>query len=374
MPPEVLGADGVVYNLEVEGEHNYFVSGILVHNCHRCANSTHQTHYVLDLSQRAKRVLGLSGTPISNSLESIFYPALIIDGGKALGPSRKAFVEKFFRQIGVGGGFTKNVPLDDAVRQVSERIAEFTYFVKKEEVLDLPPKTHTPVYLEMTDEQERYYHQIKNEAVTYIQDASVTVEQAAARMMKLMQICQGFALADDGSGRHFSDAKTAALADLLANELSSRKVVVWGYFNYEIERLTKMLMDRGIPHIRIDGTVTSQRARDDAMDRWNTDPNLRVYIRQLSMSEGVTLHAKDSQVPCYDCIYLALSYRYVDWKQSQDRIHRIGQKHPCSYTYFLTAEGIDRAVYNAVLAKDAVAGQVQNITKDYYLSLLNAKF
>ena len=33
----------------------------------------------------------------------------------------------------------------------------------------------------------------------------------------------------------------------------------------------------------------------------------------------------------------------------------------------------DRAVYNSVLAKEAVAGQVQTVTKDYYLSLLTAK-
>lgn len=364
-----------MHNIGVEEQHNYFAggAGFLVHNCHRCSNSTTQTHNVLGVAQKARRVMGLSGTPISNSLESIFFPSLIIDGGKALGPSRTAFTEKFFKQIAVGGGFHKNVPLEDSVRKISEKIASFTYFVKKEEVLDLPPKTHSPVYLEMTDEQLRYYNQIKHEAVTYIQDVTISVEQAAARMMKLMQICQGFALDGEGNGRHFTDAKTVALTELLTNELSSRKVVVWGYFNYEIARLVQMLTERGIPHIRIDGTVTSQKLRDESMERWNSDPTLRVYIRQLAMSEGVTLHAKDSEVPCFDCIYLGLSYRYVDWKQSQDRIHRIGQRFACNYTYYLTTEGIDRAVYNSVLAKDATAGQVQQITKDYYLSLLTAK-
>ena len=37
-----LCPDGFVYNLEVEGNHNYFVDGILVHNCHHAAASTYR--------------------------------------------------------------------------------------------------------------------------------------------------------------------------------------------------------------------------------------------------------------------------------------------------------------------------------------------
>ena len=35
-----LCPDGYVYNLEVEGEHNYFANGILVHNCHHAGSPT----------------------------------------------------------------------------------------------------------------------------------------------------------------------------------------------------------------------------------------------------------------------------------------------------------------------------------------------
>jgi ATP-dependent helicase STH1/SNF2 len=265
----------------------------------------------------------------------------------------------------------------DAEQRIAAAMAESTYFVKKEEVLDLPPKTHTPIYLEMTDEQQKYYNQIKNEAITYIQDATVTVEQASARMMKLLQICQGFALTDtvndagDRQGRHFTDAKTEALLDLLTDTLANRKVIVWAYFTYEIKRLTDVLTERGIPFVMIDGTVKSQRDRDAAMHRWNNDPTLRVYVRQLAMSEGVTLLG-DDQVPCFDTIYMGLSYRLVDWKQSQDRIHRIGQRYACNYTYLLTDSGLDRRVYDSVLDKSEVASRVQQMGKDHFLALLKA--
>jgi superfamily II DNA or RNA helicase len=52
--------DGYVYNIEVEDNSNYFVDGILVHNCHRCPSST----FINVLSQLSCRYqLGLSATP-----------------------------------------------------------------------------------------------------------------------------------------------------------------------------------------------------------------------------------------------------------------------------------------------------------------------
>jgi len=349
-------------------EHNCY-DGIIIDEIHACANNTTQTNRVLQLARRARRRLGLTGTPITNSLESIFYPMLILDGGRSLGASRTAFLERYFNSKVGAGGFQSNEPKADAVTRIGEAISQNSYWVKKSEVLDLPPKTYTPVYLEMTPEQERYYLQVKNEAITFIQDAQVTVEQAAARMMKLLQICQGFALADDGSGRHFTNAKTEALSEIIDSSLGGRKVVVWAYFLYEIERICEMLRGKSVPHVRIDGTITSQRARDDAKDRYNSDDRLQVFVRQLSMSEGVTLLGTPGN-PCSNMVYVGLNYRYPDWAQSQDRIHRIGQHFPCSYTILLTENGIDRRVYERVLSKEATALTVQATSKDYYLSLL----
>lgn len=351
-------------------EHNEY-DAVIFDEIHYLGYHSQRTIYAQNIVQHTKKRLGLSGTPIANRLETIFYPMLIIDGGKSLGASKTAFMEKFFNSINAGQ-FTKHEAKDGAAQAIAAAMAESTYFVTKEEVLPyLPKKTHTPRYLDMTDEQFRYYRQVKTEAISYIQDSSVTISQASVRMMKLLQICQGFVLADEG-GRHFSDAKSDALFELLTDTLSNRKVIVWAYFTYEIQRLVNELNRLGIPNVRVDGTVTSQKARDEAMDRWNTQPDLRVYLRQMSMSEGVTLHANESEVPCFDSIYMGLSYRYIDWRQSQDRIHRIGQQWPCAYTYFLTENGIDRHVYDAVMEKSAVVSEVHELGKDHYLKLLRA--
>lgn len=358
--------------------HNRY-QGVIYDEIHKLANATNQTNHALTISERCQKRLGLTGTPIANDLKSIFYPMLILDGGRALGPSRTGFLEKFFTSSRDMAGFVNYEAKDDAATEIAKAIATSTYFVKKEECLDLPPKTHTPIYLPMTPEQLRYYNSVKQEAITYIQDATVTVEQAAARCMKLLQICQGFALtdvADDedkgSQGRHFTDAKTEALMEMLTDQLRGRKIVLWTLFKYETKRLVAALEKAGINYLRIDGTVKSQAARDAAKDRWNNDSSVTVFVRQLSMSEGVTLLGTED-VPCYTTLYLSLNYSMTNLLQSMDRVHRIGQRAAtCDYIYLLTENGIDRQVYNRLLEKVENANKVIHTGKNYYRELLLA--
>lgn len=349
-------------------EHNAY-DGLILDEIHACANHTEQTKRVLLLASHTVRRLGLSGTPLSNGLESIFYPMLILDGGLSLGSSKTAFLERYFH-IRRMPNYTINTPKASAVEEVAKAISTTTYWVRKEEVLDLPEKTFTPIYVPMTAEQRRYYEQLRRELIAYIQNASVTVDQAASRMMKLMQVCQGFVLADDGSERLFSSAKLDALLEVLTTSLAGRKVLVWAYFLSEIRRLCQVLSDAHIPFLAADGSVSSAKVREEQVKAFNERDDILVFVRQLSLSEGLTLLGTPNN-PCSNAIYAGLNYRYVDWMQSQDRIHRIGQRFPCSYTILLTENGVDRAVYERVLSKQTLVDEVEMTSKEYYLKLLH---
>lgn len=356
-------------NLKFVLHNNY--DAVIPDEIHKCSNSTGQTERTLAMAQKAKKRLGLTGTLMTNSLEGVFWQSMVIDMGKALGPSKTAFLEKYFHTEMGSGGFVKYIPQKESLEKISAAMSISTYVIKKEEVLSqLPSKTHNPIYLEMTDDQARYYKQLKNELYLEIQDQTVTLEAAQAKMMKLMQLAEGFVLTDSGEGRHFNDIKTKTLLELLIDQLRGRKVIVWVPFTYEIRRVVDLLKQNNITHVMTDGSVTSQKVRDAQVDRWNTDPELKVFVRQNSLSEGITMHAKDCAVPCADMIYMGLNYRLTDWQQSQDRIHRIGQRHNCSYYYLLTENGIDRKIYDSVLNKSDMSKALQDETKNYYLKLL----
>jgi superfamily II DNA or RNA helicase len=60
---EQLCPKGIVYNLEVDSNHNYFADGVLVHNCHHAAASSYRK--VIDYySQNPElKILGVTATP-----------------------------------------------------------------------------------------------------------------------------------------------------------------------------------------------------------------------------------------------------------------------------------------------------------------------
>lgn len=70
---------GIVYNFEVEGEHNFFANGILTHNCHHLVAESWKK---LDDHYRAKGVLGLglTATPVradGRALGDVFDDILV---------------------------------------------------------------------------------------------------------------------------------------------------------------------------------------------------------------------------------------------------------------------------------------------------------
>ncbi|NJL70728.1 MAG: DEAD/DEAH box helicase [Candidatus Competibacteraceae bacterium] len=350
--------------------HNKY-DAIVIDECHAVSNSSQQTENVLKLSQGTNRRLGLTGTPISNNLESAFYQMLIIDGGRALGPGKTKFLDEYFVPSDKGAqGHTKNIPKPGSLEAVSNKMARCTYFLKKEDAIDLPPKTHTPVYLDMTTDQARYYNKLKDDYLVYIQDSQVSAQQAAARMMKLRQMCQGFVYDDNGVAKDFNAAKVEALVDMLKTKFTGRKVVVWAVFTHEINMLCQRLMQEQIGFVRLDGTVTSKKVRDANLKLWNENPAAQVFIGQIQMGVGITLHANECYVPCYDCVYLGIDYSFINWTQSQDRIHRIGQKYPCSYTYLLTDDGVDRNIYQSLQTKANTSNAVYKAGKEFYASLV----
>ena len=68
-----LCPDGHVYNLEVEGTHNYLANGLVAHNCHHGASSTYGTF--LKQLHKAVYSVGLSGTPQRTDGKTILLTA-----------------------------------------------------------------------------------------------------------------------------------------------------------------------------------------------------------------------------------------------------------------------------------------------------------
>lgn len=75
-----------------------------------------------------------------------------------------------------------------------------------------------------------------------------------------------------------------------------------------------------------------------------------VIVGQIdTLGVGVTLTAADT------CVYYSVNFNYATYDQSLSRIHRIGQKHPCTYIHLMAEKTIDETVLQALAKKEDLA-------------------
>lgn len=91
--------------------------------------------------------------------------------------------------------------------------------------------------------------------------------------------------------RCIGELKVAPVAEMLTSQLadSGEKLVVFAHHRTVLAGLKEMLKTFGVSYI--DGDV-SQNARDEAIDRFQTDPHTRVFLGQnIACQTGITLTA-----------------------------------------------------------------------------------
>ena len=120
-------------------------------------------------------------------------------------------------------------------------------------------------------------------------------------------------------------------------EIVSKPVIVWCHFTHEIESLASKF--GGV-------ALTSNTKNRDSIIRDFKDNKIRLlFTHPKLIGKGLTF------TNCTYCIYYSLSFSYEEFKQSQDRIHRIGQTNKCTYVVLQAAGSIEERMYDCVQRK-----------------------
>lgn len=214
--------------------------------------------------------------------------------------------------------------LRDALKKISDRVL-------KDDVLDLPPKSYTRRYYEMSTNQARVYDQLENEFAADFPDdpeALITAELPIVRMLRLQQVLCGYVPADgDEEPRELIDPKHNPRLDATAGfieEAGNQQTIVWAQYRLDVDLIMERLRGLGRRPVRYDGKVTEdERAiakaafqKGDASD----------FVANPSVgADGLTL------VQAHTVAFHNNNYRMGKRKQAEDRAHRIGQQHPVLY-------------------------------------------
>ena len=208
----------------------------------------------------------------------------------------------------------------------------------KEECLDLPDMTYVKRQVELTRQQKKYYDMLKKRMVMEINGDEVSAVNAAVIMNKLLQISAGAVYTDEGDTLEFDIKHRYKVLREVIDE-SSQKVLIFVPFKHTIDVLTDKLRADGITTEVIRGDVPVAR-RTDIFKRFQEAHDPRVLVIQpQAAAHGVTLTAANTVV------WWGPTPSLETYAQANARVHRAGQKHPCTVVQ-LQGSAVEKRVYS----------------------------
>lgn len=315
-----------------------------------------------------KYKLLMSGTPYHNKPEDIYFPSNYV--GK-FWRSWWAFQDRYLVLGGYGGYEVVGYRNKEELKELIDRIMVRRLIT---DCVNLPPKLYEDRYLEMNGRQKEAYEKMRKEMILAWQDVSddelqYRSREVNAQLIRLSQIADGYL--SDGFRQEWieENVKEKELDEFLEEmiEVQGKKVVVWSSFVYPVAELWQKY-NKKYGAVAVWGKTGAQD-RQRYIDRFNTDPNCRLYIGQIETGGiGVNLIGGTVQV------FWRLSWNPSNNEQAEARLWRIGQEHPVNVIRFLVKDSIDermiRLVKKKMLIVKDMSGDIPKLDKATLMDLL----
>src|SRR5690606_25241730 len=276
------------------------------------------------LGKLAKYRLILTGTPVTQSPLDFFSQYKFLEPS-IFGDSYYAFKARYAIEQPIGNTGGKKVIGYRNVAELVKKAHSVAIRVTKAEALDLPEQIDQVLYATLEPPAMKLYNQMTRESFAELSEEKViTATNVLAKLLRLSQMVGGF-VGEGGEVQQVSKAKMSLLEEVLDDLLTAGKnVVIFARLLPEIRAILADLERRPIDYAWITGEV-SQSERGQAVERFQTDDNCRVFVAQLQTAGlGITLTAADT------AIFYSLDYSYANYEQCRARIHRIGQRNTCT--------------------------------------------
>ena len=240
------------------------------------------------------------------------------------------------------------------LEELTEKIQKASYRVTKAEVLDLPPKIYQFWDVELTDEQQRIYTEMRNLAMARLANGEfTTANMKLDQLGKMHHILCGHVRKESLELADIPENRTQAVVDILTNH--SGKAIVWAPFPQALRKITRRLRKE----FGDDSTVgfwgeTSLDERLEARSRIQSDNECRFIVSNQSVGKfGNTWTA------CNLVIYFANSFDNEDRQQSEDRPHRIGQTQSVTYIDIRARGTLDEKLIKTLRRKMTISSALQ---------------
>jgi SNF2 family DNA or RNA helicase len=315
-----------------------------------------RTKSVLKLSKRVPYKRIASGAPITQGVEDLYTQLMFLDEDILGFSSFYTFRNHYCvtRPVPNAPPGAVQIVGYKNLDELKDRLDAHTFRVTKQECLDLPEKVYMTREIEMSPQQQAAYLALENDLIVALENgAIIETPMAITQLMKLQQILCGFIIDDEGNITNLSDNRIQETINIV--EQVHGKVIIWSRFREDIRKLALAVNKAGISFVEYHGGV-AQEARRENLRAFMQDPNVKVFIANPTAG-GTGLNLAMAST----AIYYSNDFNADTRWQSEDRIHRIGQKNNATYIDLLVPGTIDAKILGALRRKKNVADSVLSI-------------
>jgi len=308
----------------------------IVDEAHYISNSQAQrTKLLNDILAKIPKVWLLTGTPMTSRPINYYNLLRIVNSPLTL--NWKSYVMRYCKgyQFRVGGRKIWNTSGASNLDELREQTKAVVLRRLKTDVLDLPEKIISPIWLEL---KNSFYDDELTEFLR-ISEENKEKESITVTLNRLMKLRQLIAI-----------EKVEHTCELIDKVLEQgKKVIVFTNFTMSLDMIHEKYKKKSVV---LDGRM-SKIARQESVDRFQNEDKIKIFIGNIKAAGvGITLTEADT------VIMNDLSFVPADHSQAEDRAYRYGQKNSVLVYYPVFENTIEMTVYNILQKKKDIIDQV----------------
>lgn len=241
------------------------------------------------------------------------------------------------------------------LEDLAYRLSKVAILLKKEDVLDLPPATHEPRYVQLDRKTRKLYDELTENQYLELeglekQGLTVTAAHLFSVMQKQAFLASGFLITDaelDPETGLYTKRTVVRVGDEKLNELISQLeerddptliVVQWDEEEKMVHEgiLKKFKFDAKI----LNGAVKGAEARHELVRSASKDPFF--IVKESVGAKGMDMRFADMT------IWFSHRQDTEDYDQMMSRNHRGGQTRPITYRHIIAEDTIDDKIMQSL--------------------------
>lgn len=322
---------------------------VIVDEIHKCKTPKSKQGIALRQLTMPYR-LALSGTPMTNKVVDLWNILMWLG---AYNGSYWDFRDHFC----VMGGFQdKMIVGNKNLDELNQILSTVMLRRCKDEVLDLPPKTHEVSYVELTKSERRRYEAAEKGIIKMLIDEHGNLkvknsQSALTTILRLRQVTGGYDIDADQPLPESENVKLLRVREILDDEIiaNGKKALIFSEWETITALYKAALKDLNPAYIV--GAV-SPEDRQKEVDRFQTDPACKVAIGTIgAMGTGLTMTAAEY------VIFIDKDWAQTNNEQAEDRCYRIGTMRNITVISMVAKDTIDERVEDALNEKETIFAQ-----------------